>query len=441
MRIGWERAARRWDAVAVVGLLVWLAFDLTARTVFGSVPWPQSAVDYRIIYDASRHVVGTHTYPTDNPYPYPPPAVAVHAAGTVFPFKVAVAVWLALTGLAAGASYFALARTLGLPARPGLLVLLPLAHLVGAYYFQWDMRSVNCNLIVLAAVLFGCSALVRGRDRGAGFWFALAVALKLLPVLVLPYLAWTRHWRAFAWSLVFSLLFWLVVPVVAFGATGTGDVYRGWAAELTRATDTQTKTHHPILISLDKATLHAFAGDADRAKALSVAVCGLWVVIGLAGAASCWGSRERDGASVLTHATLLILGPVAVNPYLEVYHLVPLVVPALVLLVVATTSTGAAGARVLALVAFAVGVVILKTSGPWPLRGLLVNAQALVLCAAAVALTWRRARATEPAGTERPAEEERKVLTARVRSAPPSRVLPELIPQEPPREPEPANPR
>ena len=35
-------------------------------------------------------------------------------------------------------------------------------------------------------------------------------------------------------------------------------------------------------------------------------------------------------------------------------------------------------------IVFVLGLVILKSSSPWPLRGLLVNAQALVLCGAAV---------------------------------------------------------
>ncbi|HEY1189445.1 MAG TPA: glycosyltransferase family 87 protein [Gemmata sp.] len=405
MQIGSERIARRLDVVAVVGLLGWLLFDLTARTLFGSVPWPRSVVDYRIIYDASRFVVETHTYPTDNPYPYPPPAVVIHAASAVFPFGVSVALWLALTGLAAGAVYASLARTLDLGARRGHLILLPLAHLVGAYYFQWDMRSLNCNLIVLAAVTFGCGALVRGRDRWAGFWFALAVALKVLPVLVLPYLAWTRRWRAFAWAVGFSVAFWGAGPWVAFGGEGAARVYRGWAVELTRATGAELKHRHPIMISLDKATLHAFAGDPVPARALSLAVCGIWVVVGLAGAASCWGHRARDGASTLVHVSLLVLGPVAVNPYLEAYHLVPLVVPALVLLTIATDRGRSTRARGLALAGFVLGVVVLKVSSPWPLRGLLVNAQALVLCAAAVALTWRRARVLAPTAGARPATE------------------------------------
>jgi hypothetical protein len=400
-------ARRWWDAVAVVGLLGWLAFDLTARTVFGSVPWPQSVVDYHILYGASRHVVETHRYPTEWPYPYPPPAVAVQAASAVLPYPVSAALWLALTGLAAVAAYAALARTLGLHRRPGLLVVLPLAHLVVAYYFQWDMRSVNCNLIVLAALLFGCAALAAGRDAAAGFWFAAGVALKVFPVLVLPYLAWRGRWRALAWAGACSAAFWGLVPLLAFGS-GFADVYAGWAAELTHAADPLRNQVHPILIALDKAAAHVAAGNAAAARAVVWAVCGLWVAVGLSGAAASRAAGPRDGHATLAHVSLLVLGPVAVNPYLEPYHLVPLVVPAALLAAVALTPAERPRVRGVAAVGFLLGLAILKASSPWPVRGLLVNAQALVLCGAAVWVSWARAGVAEPdrageAGGEVPA--------------------------------------
>jgi hypothetical protein len=396
MRSGSEAVWRRVDAVAVVGLLGWLAFDLTARTLFGAVAWPDSVVDYHILYDASRYVADTHRYPTAYPYPYPPPAAAVQAASAVLPFGAAAAVWLALTGCAAAASYFALARTLGLPRRPGALAALPLAHLAVAYYFQWDMRSVNCNLIVLAAVLFGCAALAAGRDAAAGFWFAAGVALKVFPVLVLPYLAWRKRWRALAWGVAFSAAFWGAVPLAAFGS-GFADVYAGWAGELTRAADPAQQTH-PILISLNKAAAHLAAGTAVPARVVVWAVCVLWVAVGLGGAAASRSSRPRDGFAALAHVSLLVLGPVAVNPYLEPYHLVPLAVPAVLVLAAALDGTQRAGVRVVAAVGFVLGLAILKASSPWALRGLLVNAQALVLCGAAVWVSW--ARAADPASAE-----------------------------------------
>src|SRR5689334_10470913 len=117
--LGGERIRRRLDLIAVVGLVGWLAFDLTARTLFGATPWPESVVDYRLLYRASQHVAETHEYPAHIPYPYPPPGVAFQAAFTGLPFPLAASLWLALTGLAAVGCYVALASVLGLHRRPG----------------------------------------------------------------------------------------------------------------------------------------------------------------------------------------------------------------------------------------------------------------------------------------------------------------------------------
>jgi hypothetical protein len=404
--------ARRWDVFAAVGLVGWLLFDLTAQTVFSSKPWPLGVVDYRLLYDASQYVVEHHRFPATWPYPYPPPAVALHAASGVFPFSTSSALWLALTGLAGFACYATLARTLGLHRRPGLLLLLPLAHAGAAYYFQWDMRSINCNLVMTAAVVFGCAALARQRDALAGFWFALAVALKLLPVLLLPYLAWTRRWRAFASAALCSLVLWVGVPLVAFGADGFPKVYAGWGGELTRATDPAAKEWHPILISLDRAALHATGHDDAAARGVVLGVCALWVAVGLAGAAASW-KRSRDGFSILAHASLLVIGPAAVNPYLEPYHLVPLAVPAVLLLAAAADASQRMRVRLLAAAGFVVALAIIKASSPWPLRGLLVNAQALVLCATVTAVTW--ARSGRPPASESPRAIEAGTLRSRVR--------------------------
>jgi hypothetical protein len=185
---------------------------------------------------------------------------------------------------------------------------------------------------------------------------------------------------------------WLLVPLGAFGATGFAAVYDGWLGELTRATDATQKLVHPILISLDKAAVHLFGDGTTGAKALTLGIMALWVLLGLAGAALSFRTRGRDPFVVLAHVSLLVIGPSAVNPYLEAYHLVPLMIPAALLAVCALDSRAPKSTRAVALVGFGVAVLVVKFSGPWPLRGLLVNVQALVLCSAALWVAHARAR-------------------------------------------------
>src|SRR4051794_26508249 len=107
-----KRVGRTVSAVAVAILAVWVAADLFGRRLFGGAPWHQSLVDYRLLYDHSRHVVRTATYPAD--YPYPPPAVVIHWATAQLPFAASAALWAALCGAAAVGCWLVLARLLRL---------------------------------------------------------------------------------------------------------------------------------------------------------------------------------------------------------------------------------------------------------------------------------------------------------------------------------------
>ena len=73
------------------------------------------------------------------------------------------------------------------------------------------------NLILLAMMLFGFRLLQHGRSWSAGSLFALASAIKVFPVAVLPYLLWRRQWASAAGMVVFLGIFLFVVPAPARG--------------------------------------------------------------------------------------------------------------------------------------------------------------------------------------------------------------------------------
>ena len=68
------------------------------------------------------------------------------------------------------------------------------------------------NLVLLAMMLYGFWLLQHQRGWMAGSMFALATAIKVFPVAVLPYLVWRRQWTAVASMLVFLGVFLFVVP-------------------------------------------------------------------------------------------------------------------------------------------------------------------------------------------------------------------------------------
>jgi hypothetical protein len=83
--------------------------------------------------------------------------------------------------------------------------------------FVFDMFDLGQpNLVLLAMMLYGFWSLQHPRGwQGpwlAGFMFALATAIKVFPVAVLPYLVWRRQWAAVASMIAFTGLLLVVLP-------------------------------------------------------------------------------------------------------------------------------------------------------------------------------------------------------------------------------------
>jgi hypothetical protein len=84
--------------------------------------------------------------------------------------------------------------------------------------FVFDMFDLGQpNLVLLAMMLYGFWLLQHERPWMAGSMFALATAIKVFPVAVLPYLVWRRHWTAAAATVVFLGVFLFVVPAPVRG--------------------------------------------------------------------------------------------------------------------------------------------------------------------------------------------------------------------------------
>jgi Glycosyltransferase family 87 len=79
--------------------------------------------------------------------------------------------------------------------------------------FVFDMFDLGQpNLMLLAMMLYGFWLLRWMRPWMAGSMFALATAIKVFPVAVLPYLIWRKQWAAAASMVVFLGLFLFVLP-------------------------------------------------------------------------------------------------------------------------------------------------------------------------------------------------------------------------------------
>jgi hypothetical protein len=68
------------------------------------------------------------------------------------------------------------------------------------------------NLVLLAMMLWAFWLLWHDRPWSSGSLFALATAIKVFPVAVLPYLVWRRQWASVASMVIFLTVFLVAIP-------------------------------------------------------------------------------------------------------------------------------------------------------------------------------------------------------------------------------------
>ena len=172
--------------------------------------------DYPLWYWAGQQVLhGLDLYPSDPAKQFEfiyPPLPAVLLAIPAWFGKIPLYLCLSLLNAAAWwmTGQFANAMTgSGRPPGPWLFALPSFVTIT----FIFDMFDLGQpNLMLLALMLYGFWLLREAKPWMAGSMFALATAIKVFPVAVLPYLVWRRQWKAVASTLVFLGLFLFVVP-------------------------------------------------------------------------------------------------------------------------------------------------------------------------------------------------------------------------------------
>jgi hypothetical protein len=211
-------ATLRWPSLRkpldVLFLLCCVA--LTADVLVPEIWGNGKTKDYPLWYWAGQQVLsGGDLYPSDPGKVFEfiyPPLPAVLLALPAWFGKIPLYICLSLLNIIAWwlVGQFSNAMT-GSGKIPGpWLFAVPGFVTVTFVFDQFDLGQPN--LMLLAMMLYGFWLLQRARPWMAGSMFALAAAIKVFPVAVLPYLVWRREWKAVAGTLVFLGLFLFVVP-------------------------------------------------------------------------------------------------------------------------------------------------------------------------------------------------------------------------------------
>jgi hypothetical protein len=194
-----------------------LMADVLVPEIWGS----GKTKDYPLWFWAGQQVLqGKDLYPSDPhayfEFIYPPlPAVllAIPSSLGKIPLYVGLSVLNAFAWWMTAQFSHAMAGS-GRTPGPWLFALPGFATVT----FVFDMFDLGQpNLVLLVMMLYGFWLLQSERPVMAGSMFALATAIKVFPVAVLPYLVWRRRWMAVASLLVFLAGFLFVVPAPVRG--------------------------------------------------------------------------------------------------------------------------------------------------------------------------------------------------------------------------------
>jgi hypothetical protein len=194
-----------------------LTADVLVPEIWGS----GKTKDYPLWYWAGQQVLhGEYLYPSKPgayfEYIYPPLPAILLAIPSYFgkiPLYLCLSVFNAVAWWMT--AQFSNAMT-GSGHAPGpWLFALPAFATITSVFDMFDLGQPN--LVLLAIMLFGFWLLQHQRPWIAGSMFALAAAIKVFPVTVLPYLLWRRQWASAASLVVWLGIFLFVVPAPVRG--------------------------------------------------------------------------------------------------------------------------------------------------------------------------------------------------------------------------------
>ncbi|MET4291279.1 hypothetical protein ABIB06_002629 [Bradyrhizobium sp. LB8.2] len=205
-----------------------LAADVLGPEIFGH----GKTKDYGLWYWAGQQVLqGGPLYPDDIheyfEFIYPPLPAILLAIPSWFG-KVALYTVLSILNIVAWwyTGMFSNAMT-GSGHRPGpWLEALPAFVTVTFVFDMFDLGQPN--LVLLAMMLYGFWSLQHQRSWLAGFMFALATAIKVFPIAVLPYLVWRRKWGAAVATVAFTGMLLYVVPAPIRGFERNAAELKTW---------------------------------------------------------------------------------------------------------------------------------------------------------------------------------------------------------------------
>lgn len=191
------------------------------------------SIDFIVYYQGAKSLLAGRTDLYSNTFAWGPPMTYVYPPLfllLVFPlgwlsFANAFGVWFALMMLAT-AIVVKRAYRQWRPRHRARYAWLMLA-LAGPFVGR-GLISGNAHLFIVLLVIYAVLAWSAGSEWAPGFAIALAGAIKIFPLFLLPVFMVRREWSLATRVIGFTCILWLL-PVVYFGPKGTVSLYRSWS--------------------------------------------------------------------------------------------------------------------------------------------------------------------------------------------------------------------
>ncbi|PYT05103.1 MAG: hypothetical protein DMF60_13040 [Acidobacteria bacterium] len=193
----------------------------------------RNLIDFPVYYAAGQSLIAGRAdlYSPDfalgrvMDYRYPPFFLVALAPLWLLPYSLAAYVWYLLSVFEIIGCVVIVARVFPSFRRSWRLWVLVALGVI--QYFVMALHYGNAHLPATFLLFASLYCALQQKDLAAGALMALAITIKLTPVLLLPYFVLKRQWTLLASVCVFLVAF-NVAPSIYFGFRGNSELLRSW---------------------------------------------------------------------------------------------------------------------------------------------------------------------------------------------------------------------
>ncbi len=243
-----------------------LLFGLALLVALAGFAFIRNLIDFPVYYAAGQSLRSGRAdlYAPDfalgrvMDYRYPPFFLLAFWPLWLLPYKAAAYLWYLAGVVEIALCVLFIRRVAAIPSETRWLWLV--VFFAVAPYFVTVLHYGNAHLLAIVLLFAACRLAFEKKPVAAGLAIALAISIKLIPALMLPYFALRRQWRLLAAAGVFIIAINLA-PALYFGFAGNNQLLKDWFAHVVVGQEFH-EANGPINLSL-KGQLRRYFSEAD----------------------------------------------------------------------------------------------------------------------------------------------------------------------------------